>query len=156
MSRSELFCIQKIQPEASVCHAFLQFLTAFGQDCIDPFVKDGQYRQENLHGGLWTRSVEESYAKGQNDFKKDMMLVEAGLTVYSGGMGTAAVKTGKAAAKLDVDTPNGPKKQPHGEGDADGGKGKGGPLHGSAAQDMLEAALLKDGKFKTKAKLLDE
>ncbi|MED4571881.1 hypothetical protein P9302_20825 [Brevibacillus agri] len=123
-------------------------------------MKDGQYRQENLHGGLWTRSVEESYAKGQNDFKKDMMLVEAGLTVYSGGMGTAAVKTGKAAAKLDVDAPNTHKKQPHGEGDADGGKGKGkgkgGPLHGSAVQEMLEAAPLKDGKFKTKAKVLDE
>ncbi|WP_431809775.1 GH-E family nuclease [Brevibacillus agri] len=127
-------------------------------DYIDPFVKDGQYRQENLHGGLWTRSVEESYAKGQNEFKKDMVLLEAGLTAVSGGAGTVALKTGKVAAKLDVDvdTPNGPKKQPHGEGDADGGKGKGGPLHGSAAQDMLGGIPLKDGKFKTKAKLLDD
>ena len=93
-------------------------------------MKDEKYKQDNLHGGLWTRSVEESYAKGQNEFKKDMVVAEAVLTVYSGGMGTAALKGGKSVAKLDVDAPHGSKK-PHANGDSDGGKGRGGPLHGS-------------------------
>ena len=129
--------------------------TGLYNDYIDPFVKDEKYKQDNLHGGLWTRSVEESYAKGQNEFKKDMVVAEAVLTVYSGGMGTAALKGGKSVAKLDVDAPHGSKK-PHANGDSDGGKGRGGPLHGSGKNDMLEGVPLKDGKLKTKAKLLDD
>ena len=124
-------------------------------DYIDPFVKAEQYKQENLHGGLWTRSVEESYAKGQNEFKKDMVLLEAGLTAVSGGTGTMALKSGKVATRLDMDTPDVAKKQLHGERDADG-KGKGGPLPHSAAQDRRGGIRLKDGKFKTRAKLLDD
>ncbi|MGM0715556.1 MAG: hypothetical protein ACQEU9_27910, partial [Bacillota bacterium] len=58
-------------------------------------------------------------------------------------------------AKLDVDEPHGSKK-PHANGDSDGGKGRGGPLHGSGKNDMLEGVPLKDGKLKTKAKLLDD
>ncbi|WP_314304687.1 hypothetical protein [Brevibacillus parabrevis] len=129
--------------------------TGLYNDYIDPFVKDEKYKQDNLHGGLWTRSVEESYAKGQNEFKKDMVVAEAVLTVYSGGMGTAALKGGKSVAKLDVDAPHGSKK-PHANDDSDGGKGRGGPLHGSGKNDMLEGVPLKDGKLKTKAKLLDD
>ncbi|MED1726340.1 hypothetical protein P4V06_27060, partial [Brevibacillus parabrevis] len=87
--------------------------------------------------------------------KKDMVVAEAVLTVYSGGMGTAALKGGKSVAKLDVDAPHGSKK-PHANGDSDGGKGRGGPLHGSGKNDMLEGVPLKDGKLKTKAKLLDD
>ncbi len=133
--------------------------TGLYNDYIDPFVKDEKYKQDNLHGGLWTRSVwtrsvDESYAKGQNEFKKDMVVAEAVLTVYSGGMGTAALKGGKSVAKLDVDAPHG--KQPHADVDADGGKGRGGLLHGSGVDDMLEGVPLKDGKLKTKAKLLDD
>ena len=128
--------------------------TGLYNDYIDPFVKDEKYKQDNLHGGLWTRSVEESYAKGQNEFKKDMVVAEAVLTVYSGGMGTAALKGGKSVAKLDVDLPRG--KQPHADVDADGGKGRGGLLHGSGVDDLLEGAPLKDGKLKTKAKLFDD
>ena len=128
--------------------------TGLYNDYIDPFVKDEKYKQDNLHGGLWTRSVEESYAKGQNEFKKDMVVAEAVLTVYSGGMGTAALKGGKSVAKLDVDAPHG--KQPHADVDADGGKGRGGLLHGSGVDDLLEGTPLKDGKLKTKAKLFDD
>ncbi|MDH6351172.1 hypothetical protein [Brevibacillus sp. 1238] len=126
--------------------------TGLYNDYIDPFVKDEKYKQDNLHGGLWTRSVDESYAKGQNEFKKDMVVAEAVLTVYSGGMGTAALKGGKLVAKLDVDAPHGSKK-PHANSDSDGGKGRGGPLHGSGKNDLLEGTPLKDGKLKTKAKL---
>ena len=133
--------------------------TGLYNDYIDPFVKDEKYKQDNLHGGLWTRSVwtrsvDESYAKGQNEFKKDMVVAEAVLTVYSGGMGTAALKGGKSVAKLDVDAPHG--KQPHADVDADGGKGRGGLLHGSGVDDLLEGTPLKDGKLKTKAKLFDD
>ncbi|MGX5760856.1 hypothetical protein ACWKW1_13575, partial [Brevibacillus parabrevis] len=89
----------------------------------------------------WTRSVEESYAKGQNEFKKDMVVAEAVLTVYSGGMGTAALKGGKSVAKLDVDAPHGSKK-PHANGDSDGGKGRGGPLEKAISLDeAIEAHL---------------
>ncbi|MGM0715553.1 MAG: hypothetical protein ACQEU9_27860, partial [Bacillota bacterium] len=70
------------------------------------------------------------------------------------GMGTAALKGGKSVAKLDVDLPRG--KQPHADVDADGGKGRGGLLHGSGVDDLLEGAPLKDGKLKTKAKLFDD
>ncbi|MGG2921566.1 deaminase domain-containing protein, partial [Brevibacillus parabrevis] len=62
---------------------------------------------------------------------------------------------GKSVAKLDVDAPHGSKK-PHANSDSDGGKGRGGPLHGSGKNDMLEGVPLKDGKLKTKAKLLDD
>ncbi|MED1721343.1 deaminase domain-containing protein, partial [Brevibacillus parabrevis] len=89
-----------------------------------------------------------------NEFKKDMVVAEAVLTVYSGGMGTAALKGGKSVAKLDVDAPHG--KQPHADMDADGGKGRGGLLHGSGVDDLLEGTPLKDGKLKTKAKLFDD
>jgi hypothetical protein len=126
--------------------------TGLYNDYIDPFVKDEKYKQDNLHGGLWTRSVDESYVKGQNEFKKDMVVAEAVLTVYSVGMGTAALKGGKSVAKLDVDAPHGSKK-PHANSDSDGGKGRGGPLHGSGKNDLLEGTPLKDGKLKTKAKL---
>ncbi|MGG3254814.1 hypothetical protein ABES04_26565, partial [Brevibacillus parabrevis] len=128
--------------------------TGLYNDYIDPFVKDEKYKQDNLHGGLWTRSVDESYAKGQNEFKKDMVVAEAVLTVYSGGMGTAALKGGKSVAKLDVDAPH--CKQPHADMDADGGKGRGGLLHRSGVDDLLEGTPLKDGKLKTKAKLFDD
>ncbi len=44
---------------------------------LDPFAKDVQYKQESLfNGGLWTRSEDESYAKGQNEYKKDMVVAE--------------------------------------------------------------------------------
>ncbi|MGG2921565.1 hypothetical protein ABEO71_20720, partial [Brevibacillus parabrevis] len=61
---------------------------------------------------------------------------------------------GKSVAKLDVDAPHG--KQPHTDVDADGGKGRGGLLHGSGVDDLLEGTPLKDGKLKTKAKLFDD
>ncbi|RNB91590.1 hypothetical protein, partial [Brevibacillus parabrevis] len=76
------------------------------------------------------------------------------LTVYSVGMGTAALKGGKSVAKLDVDAPH--CKQPHADMDADGGKGRGGLLHRSGVDDLLEGTPLKDGKLKTKAKLFDD
>ncbi|GED59198.1 hypothetical protein ABER61_25230 [Brevibacillus formosus] len=107
---------------------------SFGQglydDYIDPFVKDAQYDQDNLFkGGLWTRSEEQSYAKGQNEFKKDMVVAEVAVSALSAGTGTAVTRTVKLANKLDG---------PGGRKGLDGG------------------ASIFDGKMKTSAKTLGD
>ncbi|WP_414853398.1 hypothetical protein [Brevibacillus sp. IT-7CA2] len=126
---------------------------SFGQglydDYIDPFVKDAQYDQDNLFkGGLWTRSEEESYAKGQNEFKKDMVVAEVAVSALSAGTGTAVTRTVKMANKLDG--PNGKKKS----GDHEG-NGKGVLLPNSSIDDAM-SAMLKDGKLKTHGKSFAE
>ncbi|WP_429845631.1 hypothetical protein, partial [Brevibacillus sp. FIR094] len=86
---------------------------------LDPFAKDAQYKQDNLfNGGLWTRSEDESYAKGQNEFKKDMVVAEVAVTVLSAGTGTTVMRTAKMADKLDG--PNGKKKSGDHEGNGKG------------------------------------
>ncbi|TQR38690.1 HNH endonuclease signature motif containing protein [Brevibacillus brevis] len=123
-------------------------------DYIDPFVKEEQYKKENLfNGGLWTRSEEESYSKGENAFKKDMVVAEVGLTVLSAGTGTAVTRTVKMADKLDgPDGPHGRKKS----GDHDrNGNGKGVLLPNSSIDDAM-SAMLKDRKLKTHGKSFAE
>ncbi|WP_253721212.1 phage late control D family protein [Brevibacillus brevis] len=121
-------------------------------DYIDPFVKDEKYKQENLfNGGLWARSEEESYAKGQNEFKKNMVVAEVGLTVLSAGTGSAVTRTVKMADKLDgPDGPHGRKKS----GDHDG-NGKGVLLPNSSIDDAM-SAMFKDRKLKTHGKSFAE
>lgn len=127
---------------------------SFGQglydDYIDPFAKDAQYDQDNLlKGGLWTRSEEQSYAKGQNEFKKDMVVAEVAVSALSAGTGTAVTRTVKLANKLDG---------PGGRKGLDGGRGKGisGLLLGTV-DDMLDGgASILDGKMKTSAKTLGD
>ncbi|MBW5467847.1 late control protein [Brevibacillus formosus] len=128
---------------------------SFGQglydDYIDPFVKDAQYDQDNLFkGGLWTRSEEQSYAKGQNEFKKDMVVAEVAVSALSAGTGTAVTRTVKMADKLDG--PNGKKKSGDHEGN---GNGKGVLLPDSSIDDAMNA-MLKDGKLKTHGKSFAE
>ncbi|MCE0450519.1 deaminase domain-containing protein [Brevibacillus sp. AF8] len=123
---------------------------SFGQglydDYIDPFVKDAQYDQDNLFsGGLWTRSEEQSYAKGQNEFKKDMVVAEVAVSALSAGTGTAVTRTVKLANKLDG--PGGRKGL-----DGGGGKGIGGLLLNSVDNMMDGGASIFDGKMKTSAK----
>ncbi|WP_429842735.1 late control protein [Brevibacillus sp. FIR094] len=116
---------------------------------LDPFAKDAQYDQDNLFkGGLWTRSEDESYAKGQNEYKKDMVVAEVAVTVLSAGTGTAVVRTVKTADKLNG--PNGKKKS----GDHEG-NGKGVLLPNSSIDDAM-SAMLKDGKLKTHGKSFAE
>ncbi|MFC8684459.1 late control protein [Brevibacillus porteri] len=116
---------------------------------LDPFAKDAQYKQDNLfNGGLWTRSEDESYAKGQNEFKKDMVVAEVAVTVLSAGTGTTVMRTAKMADKLDG--PNGKKKS----GDHEG-NGKGVLLPNSSIDDAM-SAMLKDGKLKTHGKSFAE
>ncbi|MFG0212812.1 hypothetical protein ACFU8X_06895 [Brevibacillus porteri] len=116
---------------------------------LDPFAKDAQYDQDNLiKGGLWTRSEDESYAKGQNEFKKDMVVAEVAVTVLSAGTGTTVMRTVKTADKLDG--PNGKKKS----GDQEG-NGKGVLLPNSSIDDAM-SAMLKDGKLKTHGKSFAE
>ncbi|NTU24584.1 late control protein, partial [Brevibacillus sp. HB1.2] len=116
---------------------------------LDPFAKDAQYKQDNLfNGGLWTRSEDESYAKGQNEFKKDMVVAEVAVTVLSAGTGTTVMRTAKMADKLDG--PNGKKKS----GDQEG-NGKGALLPDSRNNEVMHV-ILKDGKLKTAAKSFAE
>ncbi|UED73889.1 late control protein [Brevibacillus sp. DP1.3A] len=116
---------------------------------LDPFAKDAQYDQDNLiKGGLWTRSEDESYAKGQNEFKKDMVVAEVAVTVLSAGTGTAVMRTVKTADKLNG--PDGKKKS----GDQEG-NGKGVLLPNSSIDDAM-SAMLKDGKLKTHGKSFAE
>ncbi|MGG4451457.1 nucleic acid/nucleotide deaminase domain-containing protein [Brevibacillus porteri] len=116
---------------------------------LDPFAKDAQYDQDNLFkGGLWTRSEDESYAKGQNEYKKDMVVAEVAVTVLSAGTGTAVVRTVKTADKLNG--PDGKKKS----GDQEG-NGKGVLLPNSSIDDAM-SAMLKDGKLKTYGKSFAE
>ncbi|MFA4134241.1 MULTISPECIES: deaminase domain-containing protein [unclassified Brevibacillus] len=118
-------------------------------DYIDPFVKDAQYDQDNLlKGGLWTRSEEQSYEKGQNEFKKDMVVAEVAVSALSAGTGTAVTRTVKMADKLDG--PNGKKKS----GDHEG-NGKGVLLPNSSIDELMHV-ILKDGKLKTAAKSFAE
>ncbi|MBG9943536.1 deaminase domain-containing protein [Brevibacillus formosus] len=128
---------------------------SFGQglydDYIDPFVKDAQYDQDNLFkGGLWTRSEEQSYAKGQNEFKKDMVVAEVAVSALSAGTGTAVTRTVKMADKLDG--PNGKKKSGDHEGN---GNGKGVLLPDSSIDEAMHV-ILKDGKLKTHGKSFAE
>ncbi|MFG0236017.1 zincin-like metallopeptidase toxin domain-containing protein [Brevibacillus porteri] len=127
---------------------------SFGQglydDYIDPFVKDAQYDQDNLFkGGLWTRSEDESFAKGQNEFKKDMVVAEVAVSALSAGTGTAVMRTVKLADKLDG---------PGGRKGLNGGGGKGiGGLLLNTVDDMLDGgASILDGKMKTSAKTLGD
>ncbi|MFC8684463.1 hypothetical protein [Brevibacillus porteri] len=114
---------------------------------LDPFAKDAQYKQDNLfNGGLWTRSEDESYAKGQNEFKKDMVVAEVAVTVLSAGTGTTVMRTAKMADKLDG--PNGKKKS----GDHEGN----GVLLPNSSIDDAMSAMLKDGKLKTHGKSFAE
>ncbi|MFG0236010.1 toxin glutamine deamidase domain-containing protein [Brevibacillus porteri] len=127
---------------------------SFGQglydDYIDPFVQDAQYDQDNLFkGGLWTRSEEQSYEKGQNEFKKDMVVAEVAVSALSAGTGTAAMRTVKLADKLDG--PGGRKDLGGG-----GGKGIGGLLHNTVDDMMDGGASILDGKMKTSAKTLGD
>lgn len=118
-------------------------------DYIDPFAKEEKYKQENLfNGGLWTRSEKESYAKGQNEFKKDMVVAEVAASVLSAGTGTAVMRTVKTADKLNG--PDGKKKS----GDQEG-NGKGVLLPDSSIDDAM-SAMLKDGKLKTHGKSFAE
>ncbi|WP_231850566.1 hypothetical protein [Brevibacillus brevis] len=119
-------------------------------DYIDPFVKDAQYDQDNLlKGGLWTRSEEQSYEKGQNEFKKDMVVAEVAVSALSAGTGTAAMRTVKLANKLDG--PGGPKGLGGGR-----RKGIGGLLLGTVDDMMDGGASIFDGKMKTSAKTLGD
>ncbi|WP_025848513.1 hypothetical protein [Paenibacillus ehimensis] len=123
---------------------------SFGQglydDYIDPFVKDAQYDQDNLlKGGLWTRSEEQSYAKGQNEFKKDMVVAEVAVSALSAGTGTAVTRTVKMANKLDG---LGGRKGL----DGGGGKGIGGRSLDPIEELMDGGASIFDGKMKTSAK----
>ncbi|MGG0888078.1 hypothetical protein ABE215_28415, partial [Brevibacillus parabrevis] len=120
------------------------------KEYTEPFMKEGEYRQENLHGGLWTRSIEDSYQKGRNEYQKDLIMAEALMNAYSFGGGSVVLKAEKFIAKQEGGRGT---KNSHGDADSDGGKGKGGSLHGSDKNDGLEGAPLKDGKLKTKAEL---
>ncbi|WP_208759430.1 hypothetical protein [Brevibacillus antibioticus] len=101
-----------------------------------------------LKGGLWTRSEEQSYEKGQNEFKKDMVVAEVAVSALSAGTGTAVTRTVKMADKLDG--PNGKKKS----GDHEG-NGKGVLLPNSSIDEAMHV-ILKDGKLKTAAKSFAE
>ena len=120
------------------------------KEYTEPFMKEGEYRQENLHGGLWTRSIEDSYQKGKNEYQKDLIMAEALMNASSFGGGSVVLKAEKFIAKQEGERGT---KNSHGDVDSDGGKGKGGSLHGSDKNDGLEGAPLKDGKLKTKAEL---
>ncbi|MGX5763578.1 hypothetical protein ACWKW1_27890, partial [Brevibacillus parabrevis] len=53
------------------------------KEYTEPIMKEGEYRQENLLGGLWTRSIEDSFQKGKNEYQKDLIMAEALLIASS-------------------------------------------------------------------------
>ncbi|MED1919411.1 hypothetical protein [Brevibacillus sp. DP1.3A] len=110
-------------------------------DVIEPFVKDGQYMLEDTQGGRWTRSSEESYEKGRNRGKQDLVIAE--LVVSRG-----AFSAYKQAAKQTIDIgPDGDSQR----GKRDGGNGTGLLLDG-ADNNRNSSSSLKGGKLKTQAK----
>ncbi|EJL23898.1 phage late control protein [Brevibacillus sp. BC25] len=110
-------------------------------DVIEPFVKDGQYMLEDTQGGMWTRSIEESYEKGRNRGKQDLVIAE--LVVSRG-----ALSAYKQAAKQTIDLgPDGDSQR----GKREGGNGTGLLLDG-ADNNRNSSSSLKGGKLKTQAK----
>lgn len=110
-------------------------------DFIEPFVKNGQYMLEDTQGGRWTRSIEESYEKGRNRGKQDLVITELLLS-------RGAASAYKQGAKKIIDLePNGHAQR----GKRDGGNRTGLLLDG-VDNNRNSSASLKGGKLKTQAK----
>ncbi|WP_254612884.1 CdiA family toxin C-terminal domain-containing protein [Brevibacillus sp. HB1.1] len=135
------------------------------QDYVIPVGMNWLHQFEDKHGGKEAklkRTLEESYQRGRNTGRVNVIGAEVIVSGLSGGMGGAAMKTVTTAAKL---TPDGPKRDrtPDGNG-SDGSNGSNGsnrsdgnetPLFGlfdSIKKDMETL----DGKFKTKAKTVED
>ncbi|MFA4136150.1 MULTISPECIES: late control protein [unclassified Brevibacillus] len=126
------------------------------QDYVIPVGMNWLHRFEDKYGGKEAklkRTLEQSYQRGRNTGRVDVIGAEVIASGLSGGMGGAAMKTVTTAAKR---TPDGPNRDrtPDGNG-RDGSDGNGTPLFGlfdSIKKDMQTL----DGKFKTKAKTVED
>ncbi|WP_414853400.1 hypothetical protein [Brevibacillus sp. IT-7CA2] len=114
-------------------------------DVIEPFVKDGQYMLEDTQGGSWTRSIEESYEKGRNRGKQDLVIAEL---LLSRGAASAYKQGAKKVIDLEPDG-----HAQHGK--RDGGNRTGLLLDG-ADNHRNSSSSLKGGKLKTQAKSFTE
>ncbi|KLH95814.1 phage late control protein, partial [Brevibacillus formosus] len=114
-------------------------------DFIEPFVKDGQYMLEDTQGGMWTRSIEESYEKGRNRGKQDLVIAEL---LLSRGAASAYKQGAKKVIDLEPD------------GDAQRGKRDSGIRTGilldGADNNRNSSPSLRGGKLKTQAKSFTE
>ncbi|MFG0217134.1 hypothetical protein ACFU8X_29180 [Brevibacillus porteri] len=110
-------------------------------DFVEPFVKDAEYMwDDTVKGGMWTRSIEESYEKGSNQGKRDLAIAEL---LLSRGAGSAY----KQGVKKAIDLPDGDGQR----GKRDGGNRTGLLLDG-VDNNRNSSASLKGGKLKTQAK----
>ncbi|WP_185746402.1 late control protein [Brevibacillus sp. AG162] len=129
------------------------------QDYVIPVGVNWLHHIEDEYGGKEAklkRTLEESYERGRNRGRVDVIGAEVIASGLSGGMGGAAIKTVTTAAKLKPDGPN-RDRTPDGNGrdGSNGSDGNGTPLFGlfdSIKKDMETL----DGKFKTKAKTVED
>ncbi|MGG1392313.1 late control protein, partial [Brevibacillus brevis] len=129
------------------------------QDYVIPVGVNWLHHIEDKYGGKEAklkRTLEESYQRGRNRGRVDVIGAEVIASGLSGGMGGAAIKTVTTAAKLKPDGPN-RDRTPEGNGrdGSNGSDGNGTPLFGlfdSIKKDMETL----DGKFKTKAKTVED
>ncbi|MDH6351168.1 MULTISPECIES: late control protein [unclassified Brevibacillus] len=110
-------------------------------DFVEPFVKDAEYMwDDTVKGGMWTRSIEESYEKGRNRGKQDLVIAELLLS-------RGAASAYKQGVKKAIDLPDGDDQR----GKRDGGNRTGLLLDG-VDNNRNSSASLKGGKLKTQAK----
>jgi len=129
------------------------------QDYVIPVGVNWLHHIEDKYGGKEAklkRTLEESYQRGRNRGRVDVIGAEVIASGLSGGMGGAAMKTATTAAKLKPDGPDRPDRDrtPDGNG-SNGSDGNRTPLFGlfdSIKKDMETL----DGKFKTKAKTVED
>ncbi|WP_429842743.1 hypothetical protein [Brevibacillus sp. FIR094] len=110
-------------------------------DFVEPFVKDAEYMwDDTVKGGMWTRSIEESYEKGSNQGKRDLVIAELLLS-------RGAASAYKQGVKKAIDLPDGDGQR----GKRDGGN-RAGLLLDGVDNNRNSSASLKGGKLKTQAK----
>ncbi|WP_253901868.1 hypothetical protein [Brevibacillus sp. HB1.3] len=95
---------------------------------------------DTVKGGMWTRSIEESYEKGSNQGKRDLAIAELLLS-------RGAASAYKQGVKKAIDLPDGDAQR----GKRDGGNRTGLLLDG-VDNNRNSSASLKGGKLKTQAK----
>ncbi|MGG3254816.1 colicin E3/pyocin S6 family cytotoxin [Brevibacillus parabrevis] len=126
------------------------------KEAVEPFIEEAQYLIEDAKGGKWTRSIEESYEKGRNSAKKDLVILEL---VGSRGLFGAyrkAVKKVRDQGGNDSKASHTSDVSDHEQGQQKDGNGAALPLQG-ANDHHRNSTGQKDGKLKTKAEIpLDE
>ncbi|MFI8711301.1 hypothetical protein [Brevibacillus brevis] len=115
-------------------------------DYVEPFVKDAEYMlDDTVKGGMWTRSIEESYEKGRNRGKQDLVIAEL---LLSRGAASAYKQGAKKVIDLEPDG-----HAQHGKRDSGNRTGL---LLDGADNHRNSSSSLKGGKLKTQAKTFTE